>query len=117
MWPILFIFGVILCLAAHTAIELFGRGGNNRALVQNGLDGLLFWGIIAAVFGVFGQVIGHYKSFSAVAAHGLLSPRLLWLGAAECLTSTIAGLMVLSVAGVIWYLLRGRFHRKVTTTS
>ena len=113
MWPILFILGVILCLAVFTAIELFLRGGNNRSLVQNGLDGLLFWGIIAVVFGVLGQVVGHYKCFSAMAAHGLASPRVAWIGAAECLTSTIAGLAVFTVAGILWFLLRGRFHGRV----
>jgi hypothetical protein len=111
MWPLVVIVLVLLGLTLRTARELFLRGGTNTALIQNGLDGLLFWGLFAAMLGVLGQVIGNYKGFSDVVARGLLSPRLLWMGVAEAMTSTIAGLLLLACAGVIWFVLRWRFHR------
>jgi hypothetical protein len=111
MWPLVLIVLVLLGLTLRTARELFLRGGTNTALVQNGLDGLLFWGFFASLLGVLGQTIGHYKGFSAVVKAGMVSPREVWMGFAESLTSTISGLVLLSCAGVIWFLLRWRFHR------
>jgi hypothetical protein len=111
MYPLALIVLVLLGLAMRTARELVLRGGTNTALVENGLDGLLFWGLFAAMLGVLGQVVGYYKGFSAMAAYGLVSPQALWLGLAEGLTSTIAGLGVLACAGTFWFLLRWRYGR------
>jgi hypothetical protein len=110
MYPLALIFLVLIGLVVRTSRELFLRGGTNTVLVENGLDGLLFWGVFAAMFGVLGQIVGYYKGFSAVVARGLLSPRLLWQGLAEGLTSTIAGLLLLSCAGIFWFVLRWRHH-------
>jgi biopolymer transport protein ExbB/TolQ len=110
MFPLALISMVLLGLAIRTSRELFLRGGTNTVLVENGLDGLLFWGFFAAMLGVLGQVIGYYKGFSEIVAYGLVSPRALWQGLAEGLTSTIAGLALLSAAGIFWFVLRWRHH-------
>jgi hypothetical protein len=60
---------------------------------------------------VLGQVAGYYKAMSYVVARGLTSPRALWIGVGEGFVSTIAGLAVLSLAGVLWYGLRWQHLR------
>jgi biopolymer transport protein ExbB/TolQ len=111
MLPILLIVLVLFGLTLRTLWELVVRQGSNTALVQNGLDGLLFWGGFAVVLGLLGSVIGYNKSMSAVVARGLANPRFIWLGTAEGLVSTITGLLVLALAGLVWFALRWGFLR------
>ena len=116
MFPLALIILVLIGLVLRTLWELFFRSGANTALVQNGLDGLLFWGGFAVILGLLGTVIGYNKGFAAIAARGLANPIYVWIGAAEGLVSTIAGLLVLAVAGLCWYVLRWRFlHIRQTT--
>ena len=101
----LVLFGICL----RTLWHLFARGGNDAPVIQNCLDSLLFWGGFAIVVGVLGTVVGYHKAMAAVVAHGLANPRYVWIGLAEGLVSSIAGLLILAGAGVCWYLLRWRF--------
>jgi biopolymer transport protein ExbB/TolQ len=111
MLPILLIVLILFGLTLRTLWELVVRQGSNTALVQNGLDGLLFWGGFAVVLGLLGSVIGYNKSMSAVVARGVANPRFIWLGTAEGLVSTITGLLVLALAGLVWFALRWGFLR------
>ena len=111
MFPLVFIVFVLFLIVLRTMWHLFVRGGSDTAVIQSCLDGLLFWGGFAVVIGVLGSVVGYSKALSVVAARGLVSPRALWIGAAEGMVSSIAGLLALAVAGVFWYLLRWRFLR------
>ena len=49
------------------------------------------------------------RKAATVVAHGMVNPRALWIGSAEGMVSSITGLLVLSGAGVCWYLLRWRY--------
>jgi hypothetical protein len=109
MWVLALIVLVLLGLVLRTLWELVFRGGTNTTLVQSGLDGLLFWGGFAVIIGVLGSAAGYHKSLSAMAAHGVANPRFIWMGAAEGLVSGVAGLSVLMVAGICWYILRWKF--------
>jgi len=111
MFPILLIVLVLVGLVLRTLWELAFRGGRNSALIQNGLDGLLFWGGFAVILGLLGSVIGYNKSIAAVVERGLANPVFVWIGAAEGMVSTIAGLLVLALAGLSWLALRWGFLR------
>ena len=109
MWPLVLIVLVLFGIVLRTSWHLFVRGGTDAAVIQNGLDGLLFWGGFAVVVGVLGSAVGYHKGMAMLAAHGLVNPRALWIGTAEGMVSSIAGLLVLAVAGVCWYGLRWRY--------
>lgn len=111
MWFLVIVALVLLGLTIRTVFELIARGGANTAVLENGLDGLLFWGVLAVVLGVLGQAVGYYKSFSAMAAYGLISFGALWKGLAEGLISSIAGMALLAVAGGLWFILRWWYLR------
>ena len=61
--------------------------------------------------GVLGSAVGYHKGMAAVVAHGLVNPRAVWIGSAEGMVSSIAGLLVLAGAGSCWYLLRWQYLR------
>ena len=116
MWPLVLILLVVLGIALGTAWRILVRGGTDRIAVQQGLDGLLFWGGFAVVIGVLGSAIGYHKSISTVAKHGLANWRAVWIGSAEAMVTTIAGLAIIVVAGACWYALRWKFLEKPPTT-
>lgn len=109
MWPMVFIVLVLFGIVVRTSWHLFVRGGTNTSVIQNGLDGLLFWGGFAVVIGVLGSAIGYHRALVFLAARSVVNPRVLWIGTAEGMVSSIAGLLVLAVAGVCWYVLRWRY--------
>jgi hypothetical protein len=102
---------VIWGLVLRTLWHLFVRGGSNAPVIQSCLDGLLFWGGLAIIIGVLGSVVGYHKIMTALVKRGVANPIAIWIGSAEGLVSSIAGLLVLAVAGACWYLLRWQFVR------
>jgi len=111
MWLLVLIALVLFGIVLRALWHLFVRGGNDSAVIQNCLDGLLFWGGFAVIIGVLGSAIGYHKVMTVVIAHGVVNPRALWLGSAEGMVSSIAGLLVLGGAGACWYLLRLQYLR------
>lgn len=109
MWPLVFIVFVLYAIVLRTLWHIFVRGGSNPTVIQSCLDGLLFWGGFAVIIGVLGSAIGYHKALTIIAARGIVNPRALWIGTAEGMVSSIAGLLVLAGAGTCWYLLRWRF--------
>lgn len=109
MWPLVLIVLVVLGIFLRAMWHLYVKGGNDAVAVQSCLDGLLFWGGFAVVIGVLGSAIGYHKGMVAIVKRGLVNPRALWIGTAEGMVSTIAGLLVLIAAGSLWYVLRWRF--------
>jgi hypothetical protein len=108
MWPLVLIVLVLIGIILRTSWHLFVRRGADAAVIQNGLDGLLFWGGFGVIIGVLGSVVGYHKGMTAIAARGLVNPRALWIGTAEGMVTSIAGLLVLTGAGAFWYVLRWR---------
>jgi hypothetical protein len=113
--PMMFVLVVITLviwgLVLRTLWHLFIRGGSNTLVIQSCLDGLLFWGGLAVIIGILGSAVGFHKAMAATVTHGVVNPRAVWIGSAEGLVSSIAGLLVLAVAGTCWYLLRWQFLR------
>lgn len=111
MYPLVLIALVLFGIILRTEWHLIVRGGSDAAAIENCLDGLLFWGGFAVIIGVLGSVIGYHKALTAVIAHGVVNPRAVWIGSAEGLVTSIAGLFMLAVAGTLWFTLRWQFIR------
>ena len=111
MFPLLLISLVLLGIVIRATWHLLGNGGADTAAVENCLDGLLFWGSFAVIIGVLGSAIGYHRAMSAITAYGVVNPRAVWIGSAEGMVSTIAGLLVLAGAGTSWFVLRWRYLR------
>jgi len=111
MWLLVLIALVLFGIVLRALWHLFVRRGSDAAVIQNCLDGLLFWGGFAVIIGVLGSAIGYHKVMTVVIARGVVNPRALWIGSAEGMVSSIAGLLVLAGAGALWYLLRWQYLR------
>jgi hypothetical protein len=111
MWPLAVIVLVLIGIVIRTLWHLTVRGGNRAAVIQSSLDGLLFWGGFAVLIGLLGSMIGYHKAMSILVARGLVDPRAVWMGSAEGMVSTLAGLAILCAAGAAWFALRWQFLR------
>ena len=105
--PIMLIISIIiLTLTVIKAVQIIGLRSKNRFWLERGLDAILFWGVFCAVLGFLGQVIGHYKGLNAMIQAGIVNPQAVFIGMAECLSSTIFGLSILLVSSLAWFALR-----------
>lgn len=115
MWPLLVIGIAILILAVRAAWSL--RSGD-IALVdaERRRHAILFWGVLSAVLGFLGTVIGIVMATRAIAMAGETEARLVLSGFGITLTTLIFGLVIFLVASVLWFALR-QWHQKLVRSS
>jgi biopolymer transport protein ExbB/TolQ len=111
------LLAVIAILAIKKTIDLFGRTHLEPAALENGLHAILFWGVIALVSGVLGQVSGIYRALNVIINAKEIAPKLVAQGFAESFTSTIFGLWLFLAAAVIWFALFARYKRITASRS
>lgn len=109
MWPMLAIALAVLGLAARAGLEL--RKPDPSPRVREWIGDVLFWGGMALVLGLFATAVGITQAAAAIRMAGEVTAPLAWGGVAVALTTTIAGLAVLFVSGVVWFFLRVRLAR------
>jgi hypothetical protein len=106
IFPVILLGGVVLLLTLWNALTLTLRGADKPARRRASIDSILFWGGVAAVLGFLGQWIGILKITKAIAREGVVSPPMVVLGLSESLLTTVTGMMVLTVAAFLWFILR-----------
>ena len=111
MFPLLALAVVILVLTVKKSVDLFAREGLDREQLERGLSAILFWGCVAAVLGVLGQLQGQYISLKIISQAGAVSPNLVAEGMRVSLITTLFGLTQLAFAGIAWFTLSTRFQR------
>lgn len=117
MWVILAASLLILGLATWAGVRTAKLSGPN-AVVETAIDAVLFWGVWVVVIGLLGTFVGIYQAASALeliggAQAGPASASLIWGGIKVALTTTVFGLLVFSVAALLWMGLRTRYRRVV----
>lgn len=108
---------VIAILAIKKAVDLFFRARLDAAALESGLHAILFWGVIAAVLGVLGQVSGIYRALNIIVNAKEIDPKIVAMGFAESFTTTIFGLALFVAAAVIWFALFARYKRLTASRS
>lgn len=106
IFPLMLLAAVVLLLTLWNAVALMLRGGDAAARRRHSIDGILFWGSVAAVLGFLGQWIGITKMVVVVAERGIVSPSMVVLGLSEALLTTVTGMMVFTVSAFLWFSLR-----------
>jgi hypothetical protein len=116
MYPLVFCALMVLVLAARTAWRLRSADSAMGALARSSIDAVLFWGGYALVLGVLGTAIGIATAAQAVELVGAVHPTLVWGGIRVSLISTLYGLIILSTACLLWFVLR-QWHRRLVLSD
>lgn len=115
MWVILAATLLILSLAAWAGVRTAKLSGPN-AVVETAIDAVLFWGVWVVVIGLLGTFVGIYQAAGVLeTVGGAASAGLIWGGIKVSLTTTVFGLLVFSVAALLWMGLRTRYRRVAGT--
>jgi hypothetical protein len=112
MWPILFIAIAIGVLAVWAFVRTRDLDGPD-AVVETGIDAVLFWGVWVVVVGLLGTFTGIYLAAGVIEQAAAVSPAVIWSGIRVALTTTLFGLFVSCVASLMWLGLRVSYRRRV----
>jgi hypothetical protein len=112
MWPILVISIVIGVLAVWAFMRTRDLDGPD-AVVETGIDAVLFWGVWVVVVGLLGTFTGIYLAAGVIEQAAAVSPAVIWSGIRIALTTTLFGLLVFCVAALMWLGLRVSYRRRV----
>lgn len=106
IWPIILLTLVIGLLALWNLVFVLFLPKRTPSSRRQSINSILFWGAVAAVLGILGQWMGIHRLTQAIADHGIVNPQLVAYGISESLLTPIAGMVVLVVAALVWFLLR-----------
>ncbi len=112
MWPILVISILIGVLTVWAFVRTRYLDGPD-AVVETGIDAVLFWGVWVVVVGLLGTFTGIYLAAGAIEQAAAVSPAVIWSGIRIALTTTLFGLLVFCVAALMWLGLRVSYRRRV----
>jgi hypothetical protein len=94
---------VIGVIAVRRVMQLAGGSFVPGPEWDASVNGILFWGAFAAVLGLLGQTVGIYIALTAIRAASEVAPWIVVEGFMVSFTSTLLGLLILTVASLVWY--------------
>jgi len=116
-WPITFCLVMVAVLAVRAAMRIRAGQPDQKAAARATIDGSLFWGAYAVALGVLGTVAGFMQAAQAVESVGQVDTRLVWGGVKVALSTTVYGLVIFTVAALVWFGLRQWHRRAVLSTA
>ena len=102
---------VNICLAAWSIYKLVTDGQQRDSSLEGKINAILFWGSLAAVLGVLGQLNGIYLGVSAILAAPEIDPAVVAEGFAISFLPTLFGLSILACSALVWFILRAVYGR------
>ena len=116
MWLILAISVLIGVLSVRGFVKISELTGRD-AVIETGIDAILFWGVWVLVVGLLGTFLGTYQAATFIESAGQVSSTLVWGGIRVALTTTVFGLVVFSLAALVWMGLRTKYRRAVAIAA
>jgi len=111
MWILLILTILILILSIKKAIQLYVNQELPKTVLETGINAIIFWGAIAAIFGFFAHYLGVYYAMLAIFQANDISPAIVALGYSMSLITILTGLTIFMFSAVIWFVLRWRFKQ------
>ncbi len=112
MYPLLILALTVVVLTVRGWMRV-GRADAPDAVLETGVDAVVFWGAWSVVLGLLGTIVGIYFAAGAIATAPAISPQVIWGGIRVALITLIFGLLVFAVSAVAWFVLRSRYRRQV----
>jgi len=106
MTPV-YLMWIIVITQAIRFIILY-RGQNNPQKLKRTNDSILFFGSLAFLIGVTGQIVGGIAAFDSIQSMGVanIDPRYIAGGFKVSFIPTIFGLMLLILSAILWFAFR-----------
>ena len=117
MWFLLIIAILVLALSVRKVIQLYGKQDLPKTVLESGINAIIFWGAIAAIFGFFAHYLGIYYAMLAIFQANDISPAIVALGYSISLITILTGLTIFMISAIIWFVLRWRFKQISVTSS
>lgn len=106
VFPLMLLAGVIVVLATWNGLALLVKKTAAAGRRRHSIDGILFWGSVAAILGFLGQWIGVMGLARSIAQQGVVNPQLVVFGLSESLWTPVFGMVVFTVSAFLWFFLR-----------
>ena len=117
MWPLTVCGLLVLGLAVRASLALGREAPRRPAGTLSTVDAVLFWGGLGAVLGVLGTVVGAAQMAGAIERAGGVQAATVWSGIRVALVTSIAGMLILIVALLLWMALRALYSRGMRTAA
>ncbi len=106
MFPIYLIWIIVFIYVIRFVIVY--RGDKNLQKLKRINDSILFFGSLAFLIGITGQMVGLVAAFDAVQATGEagIDPRYLAGGLKVTFIAPIFGMMILILSSILWFVFR-----------
>ncbi|MDX1395387.1 MAG: MotA/TolQ/ExbB proton channel family protein [Gemmatimonadota bacterium] len=101
-YPLVIIAVFLLVEIVHASMAVARANGESVAAVSARIHPVLVWGVLGAVIGVIGTVVGIALAASYLERAGGGEPALIWGGIKVALGPTIVGMLLLGVASIAW---------------
>lgn len=111
MWPLVIFAIIIIALSIKKVIDLFVKKELNRIKLESGINAILFWGALSAVFGFLGHYLGVYHAMNAIVRASDISPGIVALGYGISLITILSGLSIFIVSALLWFFFRWRLNQ------
>ena len=109
MWFLLIIALVILVLSIRKAIQLYGKQELPKPALETGINAIIFWGAISAIFGFLAHYLGLYNAMLSINRANDISPAIVAGGYAASLITILTGLTIFIISLLIWFVFRWRY--------
>lgn len=103
---------VMLFFSVQSATRLFSSGAPLKAAPPASLYYVRFFGMLALVVGLLGQIIGLYEAMKHIAAEGGIPQEVLAGGIRVSSISTLYGFLTFLLGHLIWFGLDFTFRKK-----
>jgi hypothetical protein len=115
MWLIALTGVVVLGFSARAFVDV--RSTRPAAIAMTHVDAVLFWGAFAVAAGLLSTAVGLYQMAEAFERAGAVSTSLAWGGFRVALLPTQAGLLVFTLALLLWFFLWYALRRRMPLAS
>jgi hypothetical protein len=116
-WPLTFALVIVVALTGWSAMRLVGRHASADLRTKAWVDAILFWGVFALVTGVLGTLIGIIVAAQSIERAGEAPSVLVWGGVKVAISTSVAGALILALAGLGWFVLQLRWRLLAAAAS
>ena len=112
-WPLILIALIVLILIGIKIYDLLIKKNASKQY----LNAILFWGFIAALLGIVGQLSATWAILVELMDAADISAPMVWTGYLSTYTPVLFGFIILLAAAICWWGLRNVYYSLIDKTS